>query len=382
MTSTIVRSSAKGMRNKEISDLLASLVALKSPSGSEQAAMKHVELAFKRLRIPVNIQKVDRRSNLVSSAASEKRPFLLLCSHIDTVPPDGSQLHGMRIGSRRISGLGACDAKASIVAMVMAYRDLVYQGMGDHVAVAFFVGEEESGDGGMTYIRNGYRPQYAIVGEPTELSLPWAQAGYLQVSCVAKGTPRHAFCLHGLDAMGSVVQVVRFAQEVVLDLSRELPKVERPNLFLQYLHGGSRDRFWYLRHSCSASFVINTHPSWKPEELIASLKNEIRRLNSNSDEVLVKMRIESWDPGFAFSSPALRSAIRRAMRMNNIRYRRTYMRSWTDAATLIWKGVPTTVIGPGSLQHAHSPNEQVRLDDIRKAANLYRDTARELLKAR
>jgi acetylornithine deacetylase/succinyl-diaminopimelate desuccinylase-like protein len=369
-------------RNKEISDLLAALVSFESPSGMEQAAMGQLERLFKKFSIPVRIQKVGKRSNLISSVVHNKKPFLSLCSHMDTVPAEGSKLHKMKREVGRLIGLGACDAKASIVAMTLAYRELVKRGIGEHVALAFFVGEEETGDGGMTYIRNGYRPKYAIVGEPTDLALPWGQAGYVHVTFEAQCTPRHAFCLHGPDAMSLVLKAISSIEKITNDFSKGLTPEERPNVFMQQIQGGASDKFWYLRHNCSASLTINIHPTWVPQRFISRVRDATKRLNERKGKAKISLRIESWDPGFEFSSSPLRSAIATAMRVNHLSNESSYMRSWTDAATLMWKGINTVVFGPGSLQHAHSPMEHVLLDEIRVASNVYRDTALELLKLR
>ena len=363
---------------KEISRLITELVSLESPSGREQAAMRHLERLFERYSIPARVQRVGDRSNLISSVVPSKRPLLLLCSHMDTVPPEGSKVLKMKREPGRLNGLGACDAKASIVAMLIAYKELIRDGIGDRVALAFFVGEEESGDGGMTYIRDGYRPQFAIVGEPTELALPWAQAGYLHATFRASCSPRHAFCIHELDAIGLVLEAIRSVERIMTDSSGELNIKEKPNLFVQQIKGGSSDRFWYLRHDCLASLLVNIHPTWDPDEFISRIRAEVKRLNKKAGNGNVGVKIESWDPGFEFDSPVLRGAVVAAMRKNHMVQKTAYMRSWTDAATLMWKRIQTVVFGPGSLQHAHSPTEHVLLDEIRIAASVYRHTALQL----
>ncbi len=44
---------------------------------------------------------------------------------------------------------------------------------------------------------------------------------------------------------------------------------------------------------------------------------------------------------------------------------------WTMAGWLTQTGVPSIVLGPGSLLQAHSANEWVRVNDIRWAARVY-----------
>ncbi len=42
--------------------------------------------------------------------------------------------------------------------------------------------------------------------------------------------------------------------------------------------------------------------------------------------------------------------------------------SWSDAQSLVEKGIPTVILGAGSLAKAHTADEQVSLNDLEKLA--------------
>ena len=44
-----------------------------------------------------------------------------------------------------------------------------------------------------------------------------------------------------------------------------------------------------------------------------------------------------------------------------------------DAAKIAPLGIPTIVFGPGSIDDAHSRNESIAIDDVVRAAEVYRD---------
>jgi acetylornithine deacetylase len=44
---------------------------------------------------------------------------------------------------------------------------------------------------------------------------------------------------------------------------------------------------------------------------------------------------------------------------------------WTEAALLSQAGIDAVVIGPGDIAHAHSPDEHVPLDDLRRAQEMF-----------
>ncbi len=131
---------------------------------------------------------------MIAGLTLESNPELIFCSHVDTVPRDsvGTGAASFRDGVLR--GIGACDAKGSIVAMLFAYKELLSnKKVANQVAVVVLVGEEETGDGGLAFIKDRFKPRYAIVGEPTEMTAPWAQAGYVHLGLHSSCLPRHAF---------------------------------------------------------------------------------------------------------------------------------------------------------------------------------------------
>jgi acetylornithine deacetylase/succinyl-diaminopimelate desuccinylase-like protein len=362
--------------SREVSSLLERLVGCDSPSGAEQSVISELRTILRDFGIPFRLQRVDSRANIVSSLPDHRGNNLVLCSHLDTVPRAGSRAPAVPITDGQVvRGLGACDAKGSLVSMIVAFRSLQDSGDGRGVGIAFLVGEEESGDGGLVFVRGRRRPRYAIVGEPTQLTLPWAQAGYVHLELNSSGNPRHAFSRHGPDAMRTLLAAIRAIEEVVVRKGDALPEDERPSVFLEWVEGGSRDRFWYLRHSATAGMVVNVHPSWDVKTFVSEVRAACKSSGRAGENSSLSIRVRSWDPGFELGPHHLRDAVERALQSHSLPNPRTYMRSWTDAATLAWEGISTVVIGPGSLDHAHSPGEEVAIRDVELAASLYASAA-------
>jgi acetylornithine deacetylase/succinyl-diaminopimelate desuccinylase-like protein len=120
----------------------------------------------------------------------EDGPNLLLASHMDTVEPGdeagwpGSPWSG-RIEDGRLYGLGAADCKGGLAAQVFAAgllkRSLLP--LRGNLIVAATVAEENGISIGMrgliefTLKEMGLRPEYAILGEPTDLGLYYGHDG-------------------------------------------------------------------------------------------------------------------------------------------------------------------------------------------------------------
>lgn len=362
----------------EVTDVLLRLIEAESPSGGEHEAVETMLEIMKEMGLPGIEQRVGSRSNVVVLGASAN-PLLLFCSHIDTVPRVKSRAGEPRVEDDIVCGLGACDAKGSVAAMLFAMRNLVASPQfADKVGLAILVGEETSGDGGLRLVRDAFRARYAIVGEPTGLEIPWAQAGYLQLRVVAEGEPRHAFARHGRSAMDLALDSIQKIRGFVENRGSRLPAAERPYVFLQCIKGGSNDKFWYLRHRCEATLNINVHPTWNPEELAKEIETLVAAC-LDPDDASLELRVLDWDSAVEFSSPELGSAVLAAFSQRGMKSVRTYMRSWTDAATLEWKGTRSVVLGPGTLDVAHSPAEAVKISDVELAAKIYCDIAERLI---
>ena len=47
------------------------------------------------------------------------------------------------------------------------------------------------------------------------------------------------------------------------------------------------------------------------------------------------------------------------------------MPGWTDGATILNKGYPTLILGPGSINVAHTAEEHVDIEELMTAAKIY-----------
>ena len=134
----------------EARDLLAELVDIPSPSGSEGRIVDRIESLCAEWSLPaMRVRSELGRDSLVVGA--RERPALACVAHVDTISPpwparavvEGDVVHG----------LGSADDKGGVVACLLAARDLVAAGedlerLG--VAFAFPVDEERGGSGSRT----------------------------------------------------------------------------------------------------------------------------------------------------------------------------------------------------------------------------------------
>jgi acetylornithine deacetylase/succinyl-diaminopimelate desuccinylase-like protein len=173
----------------ELTSFAQALLRTRSLTRDESSAAALVEKQMRALDF--DTVTTDGFGNVVGVLHGvEDGPNLLLASHMDTVEPGdetgwpGSPWSG-RIEDGRLYGLGAADCKGGLAAQVFAAgllkRSLLP--LRGNLIVAATVAEENGISIGMrgliefTLKEMGLRPEYAILGEPTDLGLYYGHDG-------------------------------------------------------------------------------------------------------------------------------------------------------------------------------------------------------------
>jgi LysW-gamma-L-lysine carboxypeptidase len=138
--------------------LLEDLLRIHSPTGQEAEAVNYLVAKMGAGGLAAH---VDGIGNAVGVAGDGPLTILLL-GHIDTVP---GFIPVTRDGDR-LNGRGAVDAKGPLAAFTAAAIRVKDQLAGKRVIVIGAVGEE--GDSrGAHFIKDKYRPDFTIIGEPS-----------------------------------------------------------------------------------------------------------------------------------------------------------------------------------------------------------------------
>ena len=139
-------------------ELLEELLAIYSPSHEEQQATAYLVGAMRQLGYAAL---VDAAGNAVGTRGDGPDELLLL-GHIDTVPG----FIPVRREGDLLYGRGAVDAKGPLACFVEAGASF-QPPPGWRITVIGAVGEESESHGAL-YVRDHYRPQALIIGEPSK----------------------------------------------------------------------------------------------------------------------------------------------------------------------------------------------------------------------
>lgn len=140
------------------------------------------------------------------------QPTVTLSTHLDTVPP----FFASSEDDEFIWGRGSCDVKGIISAMIHAAAELLAEGK-RNFGLLFVVGEERNSAGAFFAGRNPRGAKYIINGEPTSNRLALGSKGALRYEIRASGKMAHsAYPELGDSAILKLLDVLQEARQVEL----------------------------------------------------------------------------------------------------------------------------------------------------------------------
>ena len=349
------------------------------PGEAEIAA--YVAHALSGLGLRVEVHDVAaRRPNVVGVLTGQGGGrSLMLNAHLDTVGIDNMPApFSAEIIDGKLYGRGAYDMKGSLAAMIAAAKALVDAGVtlsGDFLLAA--VADEEHASLGTQAVVTRYRPDAAIVTEPTELQIALAHKGFIWYEVEVTGKAAHGSRPQlGIDAN---LKMGRFLGE--LDrLERELrsrlghPLIGPPTLHAALIKGGTS--MSVIADRCVLGIERRTLPGETEAQAAAELQALIDRVAEADRDFHATLKCTLQREPFAVDADvAIVRALDRA-------YTQTLKKQpdhaglsfWTDAALHAAAGTATVVFGPHG-DGAHAVEEWVDLQTVADAALIYAQTA-------
>jgi acetylornithine deacetylase/succinyl-diaminopimelate desuccinylase-like protein len=358
------------------------LVRIPSVSLAEGALARRVEEAL--VDLGYHLVQRDDYGNVVGVLLRDHTlPTVLLNAHMDTVAPSADwRRHPFagEIEDGRLYGLGAADCKGGLAAQLYAGHVLGTSilPLRGNLVFAATVAEENGCSVGLRYLLEKTLPQlelepgFAILGEPTALSLCNGHDGWaeVEVSVLADSGVRlaHAVDLlrRGLDGVDTgryapalpVLSMRAFEREAADGHHRARVRILR-----RLLAGESASGFvaWVRRHADAARAVAAIEVDVRPRE-------EVQRLYTGATS-RVRFRTEAWstDP-FDPKVDRAREALRAAGCIPLLRQWRLHQLGMgTAGSALVRRRIPTVGFGPGDEAEAHHGDESLDLAHLTEA---------------
>ncbi|MFY9691691.1 MAG: M20/M25/M40 family metallo-hydrolase [Candidatus Acidiferrales bacterium] len=291
------------------------------------------------------VERMDVEPGRFNVLACWGTPLVTLSTHMDTVPP----FFPSRDDGNYIWGRGACDAKGIIAAMTAAAERLLCDGV-TNFGLLFVVGEERNSAGAAVAAQGPRGSRYLVNGEPTDNRLALASKGTLRFELIARGRMAHsAYPELGESAIEKLLDA--------LDAIRRVPLPQDPLLGRCTMNIGT----------ISGGRAPNVIPDLAKAEILVRLVG---------DPALIRER-------FARAVGA-RAELKEVLCIAPIRFRAvdglpTTVVSFTTDVPVFGKswGEPL-LLGPGSIQVAHTENERIAKRELSEAVDMYADVVRRL----
>jgi len=368
--------------------LLERLVAFdtQNPPGQETAAAEMLAAHLSGFGMDASARPVaDGRANAVGVLRNGPGPVLAFNSHIDTVPV-GTGWSGdpLRLAERNglLYGRGACDAKGPIVAMAEACRLLAEDRTAWHgTIVAAFVADEELNSRGSKAVAAEFPPFDAvIVGEPTDNAVLSAHRGVVRPLIRVHGRTAHSSRPYlGINAINGAARLLAAVEAHDRDLNtRAHPLVGRACITCTQIQGGFADNI--VPDRCDIVLDRRLLPDEDPEAALAELRALLERARDGADVIaeLVHVRGIAGGSETPTSAPVVQAALAAAAR-HGASPIAGGLTGGCDLVHFRATGSPGIILGPGSLDLAHKPDEYVPREALTQASLIYRDIALGLL---
>lgn len=384
----------------QLASALVKIPSCSSLNGSEKVMAEYIYRIFQKEGIQAELVEVcEGRPNVYAVLkGSGGGKSLMLTGHLDTVPAYGMENPlGGEMKDGRLYGRGACDMKGALAAMIgtmlSVKRDCI-QLKGD----LYFTGvidEEETGRGTEALVKNGPYSDGAIVGEPTSLRIGAGNKGleWMEIRVIGKA-------VHG-GAKEKGINAISKAAKLISRLETSyIPKLEQkrhpllgvPTLNFGTIAGGDQPS------SVPGQCIIRVDRRWVPEETLeevyAGMQDIIDELKREDPQFDAEIRdmFENDDllPHQPFSTDeadplivSTRNAMSRleqesGLPAGSFQRELTLFPAWTDAGFISnMTKASCIILGPGDLMVAHTMEESIALEEIHRAACLYKNIVME-----
>ncbi len=313
------------------------------------------------------------KANLIATLGSGPGG-LVLSGHTDTVPCNEelwkSNPFQLTERDNRLYGLGTCDMKGFFPLAIEAAKRFLDTPLSAPLIILATADEETSMSGAKALAEAG-RPKarYAVIGEPTGMRPIRMHKGIMMESLRISGRSGHSsdpsLGASALDAMHeALTELISFRRELQSRHKNSAFKIDVPTLNLGCIHGGDNPN--RICGKCELEYDLRPLPGMD----LSLLREEIyRRLTPLEDKFGVIMEYESLFPGIpAYETAANASLVKAAEALTG--HTAESVAFATEAPFLQAMGMETIVMGPGSIDQAHQPDEFLALDQIQPTVDI------------
>jgi len=346
--------------SKDSIALLQSLIMEESFSGQEKGTGDLIESFFESHGIVTT--RLHNNIIVKSKNWRDTSPTVVLNSHHDTVKiGEGwtKDPFGAEVKEGKLFGRGSNDAGGALVSLIAAFCALYEEPLPYNLMLIASGEEENFGAHGVSSVLSAYNlePDFAIIGEPTEMHIAIAEKGLIVIDGETKGESGHAARDAGVNALYLAMEDIGHIREhkwirVSDHLGITTTKVTQ--ISSGSLHNVIPDRCTYVI-DCRVNEKYTLH--------------EVIDVLDKMTHAELKPRSIRWHPsGISEDHPIIKLGSKLG-------------RNLVGSPTLsdqVHFTCPSIKIGPGRSERSHTSDEYIRLSEIEEGIEIYIALLRDL----
>ena len=333
-------------------------------------------------RLPIPASALAASYNLlITYEVSKTAQWLVFESHADTVSVDGmtvNPFHGL-IKDGLIYGRGACDTKGSGAGMLWALKEYMQlSACTNNIAVLFVTDEEATKTGTTAFVQTqlehlDWTPTGVIVGEPTLCQPVVAHNGVIRWKVSTKGVAAHSSNpSNGQSAISAMSKLIlEFEKEYCSKISLTHPLTGQAACSVNTISGGTAVNI--IPDFCEIEIDRRTLPGEDSEQVLKEMKSVLDSISLRDPTILIGTSTPfvdyQLDPTVNREFALQISEILIEMGFSGEQSGAGY---GTDASTYSKAGIPAVVIGPGSINQAHTKDEWLEIAELDKSVSVYK----------
>ncbi|AWL13212.1 Acetylornithine deacetylase [Saliniradius amylolyticus] len=327
----------------------------------------------------ITIQKVPKSRNKYNLLArlGTGEGGLLLAGHSDTVPFDEDRWNSdpftLTEKDGKLYGLGTCDMKGFFAFILEALNELDLSKLQKPLYILATADEETSMAGARFFAEQQLiTPDMAIIGEPTELKPIIQHKGHMAHTLSIRGEAGHssdpAKGVNAIEIMNAAInELMQFRDQLARRYRDERFSVPEATLNLGHIHGGDGEN--RICGHCHLNFDLRATPDLPDAEAIRQIDEALAPLKKRYPDRLSLAPMYDSIPAFACGRETRLVELAQSL----TGFEPTSANYCTEAPFINQLGCDTIVMGPGSIEQAHQPDEFIDLSYVKPTIGVLRE---------
>lgn len=298
---------------------------------------------------------------------------LLLCGHTDTVPFDDGRWtkdpFQLTEYKDKLYGLGTADMKGFFAFIIDTLRNVDIDQL-QHPIYILATADEETTMAGARYFAATaeIQPELAIIGEPTSLRPIRAHKGHIANAIRITGQSGHSSDpeqgINAIELMNETIsQLILLRNRLKTDYHNKAFDIPYPTMNFGHIYGG--DAVNRICGCCELHIDIRPLPGLSLKNLDELLHAALKPIKHRWPDRLTIEELHPPIPGF--ECPINHNMVKI---IENLLDKKAQTVNYCTEAPFIQTRCPTLILGPGSIEQAHQPDEFIELKYVKPTIEL------------